>query len=89
MDLWFGHWPSDCAVTIAEEHFISNFGSILLFLFKKINLCVLLLTFGIFHTLKELPGFSRSYQLAKLQTAQWQVHKHIAGNFALYRGKSI
>ena len=22
MDLRFGHWPSDCAVTIAEEHFI-------------------------------------------------------------------
>ena len=46
VDLWFGHWPSDCAVTIAEEHFIlklfmilKNFGSVLLFLFKSKPLC--------------------------------------------------
>ena len=42
MDLRFGRWPSDCAVTTAEEHFIlkifmvlNNFGSVLLFLFKS------------------------------------------------------
>ena len=46
MDLRFGHWPSDCAVTIAEEHFIlkifvvlKNFGSVLLVLFQSKRMC--------------------------------------------------